>query len=157
VIQSIEKKFPGSLDGESGNNHIQLKGENWLNIARYLKDFPDYLFDSLQCVTGVDLGEEDDLEVRYNLHSMTFNHAIEIRISTPRNHPLIPSIEPVWRIGDWFERETYDMYGILFDGHHNLERILLPEDWEGWPLRRDYETQETYHGIPVIKLKEGWE
>ena len=97
------------------------------------------------------------MEVRYNLHSMTHYHAIEIRIKTDRNDPKVPSVEQVWRIGDWFERETYDMYGIVFEGHHNMTRILCPEDWEGWPLRKDYETQETYHGIIVPKVKEGWE
>ena len=88
---------------------------------------------------------------------MKYRFAIEIRIAIPKNKAEIPSIEQVWRIGDWFERETYDMYGISFSGHTDLRRILLPDDWEGWPLRKDYEVQETYHGIVVPKVKEGWE
>ncbi|MCH7611798.1 MAG: NADH-quinone oxidoreductase subunit C [Candidatus Marinimicrobia bacterium] len=157
VAEAIEKKFPASLAGDDVDGHIQLTGANWFEIAHYLKDNPDFLFDSLQCVTGFDLGIENDLEVRYNLHSMTHNHTIEIRIQTDRKNPKIPSVEQVWRIGDWFERETYDMYGIIFEGHRNMTRILLPDDWEGWPLRKDYETQETYHGIVVQKVKDGWE
>ena len=157
VAESLEKKFSGSIDSEDVNEHIQLNGKNWFEIAQYLKDNPDLLFDSLQCITGFDFGEGEALEVRYNLHSMTHYHAIEIRIKTDRNDPKVPSVEQVWRIGDWFERETYDMYGIVFEGHHNRTRILCPEDWEGWPWRKDYETQETYHGIIVPKVKEGWE
>jgi len=156
VAEFIKSQFPSALDGDGGEGYIQLRGENWTKIARSLKDSPDFLFDSLECITGVDL-EKDGLEVRYNFHSMTLNHSIEIRIKTTTDNPTIPSIEKVWRIGDWFERETYDMYGIIFEGHENLKRILLPGDWEGWPLRRNYETQETYHGIPVPKMKEGWE
>ena len=88
---------------------------------------------------------------------MTHLHVIEIRIACAVKNPTIPSVETVWRIGDWFERETYDMFGIEFQGHRDLRRILLPDDWEGWPLRKDYEVQETYHGIVVPKVKEGWE
>ncbi len=157
VSAVIAKKFPNTIESDEENSHIQMKGKNWFEIAQYLRDNPDFLFDSLQCVTGYDFGENEDLEVRYNLHSMTHNHAIEIRIKTDRNNPKVPSAEKEWRIGDWFERETYDMYGIVFEGHSNMTRILCPEDWEGWPLRKDYEVQETYHGIVVPKVKDGWE
>ena len=154
----IASQFPGTVDEESSSEtHIQLQPAKWFDVAQYLRDDPACLFDSLQCVTGVDLGEESELEVRYNLHSMTHRHAVEIRIACARNNPKVPSVETVWHIGDWFERETYDMFGIEFEGHHDLCRILLPDDWEGWPLRKDYEVQETYHGIVVPKVKEGWE
>ena len=89
--------------------------------------------------------------------TMEYNHCIEVRISIPRANAKVPSVEKIWRIADWFERETYDMLGIEFTGHRDLRRILLPEDWEGWPLRKDYQVQETYHGIVVPKMKEGWE
>ncbi len=158
IAELLIQQFPDDINKElSSNKHIQIQPKNWLVISKYLRDDPACLFDSLQCITGVDLGEESDLEVRYNLHSMTHRHAVEIRISCPRNKAKVPSVESIWRIGDWFERETYDMYGIEFEGHRDLTRILLPEDWEGWPLRKDYEVQETYHGIIVPKVKEGWE
>ena len=158
IAELLIQQFPHDINKElSSNEHIQIQPKNWLVISTYLRDDPACLFDSLQCITGVDLGEESDLEVRYNLHSMTHRHAVEIRISCPRNKAKVPSVESIWRIGDWFERETYDMYGIEFEGHRDLKRILLPEDWEGWPLRKDYEVQETYHGIVVQKVKEGWE
>jgi len=88
---------------------------------------------------------------------MKHRHRVEIRISADRANPKIPSVEQIWRMADWFEREAYDMYGIIFEGHQNMTRILCPDDWEGWPLRKDYKAPETYHGIVVPKIKEGWE
>ena len=100
----------------------------------------------------MDIGD-NKLDSRYNLHSMKLGHSIEVRIEVSIENPNIPSIEQIWRSGDWFERETYDMYGIKYEGHRDLRRMLLPEDWEGFPLRKDYQEQETYHGIIVKKLK----
>ena len=156
VCQKISEKFPESIDAEQNNDWIQLKPENWLKVAKWLKSDEKLYFDSLQCNTGIDLGE-GVLESRYNLHSMKHLHKVEIRIKVSAEKPDIPSVEQVWRVADWFERETYDMFGINFIGHRDLRRILLPDDWEGWPLRKDYEEQETYHGILVPKVKEGWE
>lgn len=156
VCQKISEKFPESIDAEQNDDWIQVKPENWLKIAKWLKSDEKLYFDSLQCNTGIDLGE-GVLESRYNLHSMKHLHKVEIRIKVSAEKPDIPSVEQVWRVADWFERETYDMFGINFIGHRDLRRILLPDDWEGWPLRKDYEEQETYHGIIVPKVKEGWE
>ena len=156
VCQKISEKFPESIDAEQNDDWIQLKPVNWLKIAKWLKSDEKLYFDSLQCNTGIDLGE-GVLESRYNLHSMKHLHKVEIRIKISAEKPDIPSVEQVWRVADWFERETYDMFGINFIGHRDLRRILLPDDWEGWPLRKDYEEQETYHGILVPKVKEGWE
>jgi NADH-quinone oxidoreductase subunit C len=103
------------------------------------------------------LGIEDNLEVRYNLHSMIHKHTVEIRIETDRKKPIIPSVEQIWRIADWFEREVYDMYGVHFKGHRDLRRMLLPEDWKGWPLRKDYETPNKYNGMRVPKVRKGWD
>ena len=156
IAKILEGKFSGCIDGEVHSDFIQLKPENWFEIAKFLKEDPDTYFDSLQCNTGFDLGD-GMLESRYNLHSMKHLHSIEIRIKVNIDNPDIPSVESIWRVADWFERETYDMFGINFTGHRDLRRILLPEDWDGWPLRKDYEEQETYHGIVVPKVKEGWE
>ena len=156
IAKMLEDKFSGCLDGEVHYDFIQLNPEKWFEIAKFLKEDFDTYFDSLQCNTGFDLGD-GILESRYNLHSMKHLHSIEIRIKVNINNPDIPSVESIWRVADWFERETYDMFGINFTGHRDLRRILLPEDWDGWPLRKDYQEQETYHGIVVPKVKEGWE
>ena len=156
VKQLLDDMFPNQIIPKSDSDYIQLSPEKWFDIASWLKSDAALLFDSLQCQTGLDIGDEM-LESRYNLHSMKKNHYCEFRIAVPRSNPRIPSVEQIWRIADWFERETYDMFGIEFEGHRDLRRILLPEDWEGWPLRKDYQEQETYHGIVIPKVKEGWE
>ena len=156
IGKMVKEKFPGSLLNENTETHIQLAPDHWFEIATLLKSEPTLSFDSLQCQTGIDIGE-NTLEARYNLHSIEHNHYTEIRISVSMDKPIIPSVEKIWRIADWFERETYDMLGIQFSDHRDLRRILLPDDWEGWPLRKNYEVQETYHGIAVPKMKEGWE
>ncbi len=160
IKETLDREFPGSVidNEELAESQIELKPDQWLEIATYLKNDPGLSFDQLECVTGIDTGEDGSLQSRYNLHSMEHRHKIEVVISLDRNNPKVASIEQVWRVGDWFERETYDMFGIIYEGHRDLRRILCPEDWEGWPLRKDYETQETYHGIVVPKIKEEeWE
>ena len=156
VKDLLVEKFPDSLQENDKIDYIQIKPDQWYEIASWLKSEDGLHFDSLQCQMGIDIGD-GMLESRYNLHSMSQDHYIELRIAVPSDSAKIPSVEKIWRIADWFERETYDMYGIEFVGHRDLRRILLPDDWEGWPLRKDYVVQETYHGIVVPKLKEGWE
>ena len=157
----IMDQFPGSVieREDLAEKQVELKADQWFDIATFLKEDPNLSFDQLECITGIDLGEEASLQTRYNLHSMEYRHKIEILISHDRKEPKVASIEKIWRIGDWFERETYDMFGIVYEGHRDLRRILCPDDWEGWPLRKDYEGQESYHGIVVPKMKEedGWE
>ena len=156
IKKVITEKYSKDIDEGKEGNYIYFKPDNWLEIAKWLRSEPSLLFDSLQCQMGMDMGE-DILESRYNFHSMDLNHYLEVRIRVSRSDPKIPSVEQVWRIADWFERETYDMLGIQYTGHRDLRRILLPDDWEGWPLRKDYQEQETYHGIVVPKIKEGWD
>ena len=137
---------------------LRVSPKDWTELAYFLRDDENLLFDSMMCITGIDYGIEDEnLGVAYNLHSMTHHHKLEVRIDVPKSKPMIPSVEKIWRMADWFEREIYDMYGITFEGHRDHRRILLPEDWVGFPLRKDYEFPETWHGIVVPKIKEEWE
>jgi NADH-quinone oxidoreductase subunit C len=112
-------------------------------------------FDFLSCLTGVDNGPvAGTMEVIYHLYSIPFNHHIVLKAELTRNKegealPSIATVSNVWRSANWHEREIFDMYGIIFEGHPDLRRILLPADWEGYPLRKDYEHQEYYHGIKV--------
>jgi NADH-quinone oxidoreductase subunit C len=111
---------------------------------------PLLYFDFLSSVTGVDNGaEQGTFEVLYHLYSIPFNHHIILKVILERENPSIDSVIDIWKGADWQEREIYDMFGIQFIGHPDLRRILLPEDWQGFPLRKDYEVQEYYHGIKV--------
>ena len=161
IKSAISNKFSGSIieNDELSKNQIEINGSQWLEIATFMRDNPELSFDQLECITGVDIGEESNLKSLYNLNSIEHRHKVEIVINHDRKKPVVSSVEQVWRIGDWFERETYDMFGISYKGHRDLRRILCPDDWEGWPLRKDYEGQESYHGIvvPKIKEEEEWE
>ena len=146
-IQSlIEEKFPKSLIENENlqDNQIEIVGQFWKDIATFLRNDPKLLFDQLECITGIDTGDDGPLQSRYNLHSMELRHKIEVIISLDRNNPKVESIEQIWRIGDWFERETYDMFGINYEDHPCPKRLLMPEDWRGWPLRKDYIQPDFY-------------
>jgi len=102
-----------------------------------LKDLKDLDFDYLVCLSGVDWGTE--LGVVYHLSSTAQNHWVEIKVKTSdREHPEFDSVCDLWKTAEFFEREVYDLYGIRFSGHPDLRRILLEEDWVGYPLRKDY-------------------
>lgn len=112
-------------------------------------------FDMLSCLTALDNGvEKATMEVIYNLYSIPYEHKIMLKVVVPRNIegqaiPQIPTVSSIWKTADWHEREAFDLMGIEFVGHPDLRRILLPEDWVGHPLRKDYQVQEYYHGIQV--------
>lgn len=107
-------------------------------------------FDMLSCLTGLDNGPETGtMEVIYNLYSVPFEMGLMIKVKLDRNKPEVSTISDIWKTADWHEREAYDMYGIKFVNHPDLRRILLPADWEGYPLRKDYQHQEYYRGIKV--------
>jgi len=92
--------------------------------------------------------------VIYHLNSIPFEHSFVLKVEVTRNKedeplPQVFSLTPIWKTADWHEREAYDLVGIDFIGHPDLRRILLPADWQGHPLRKDYKEQEFYHGIKV--------
>lgn len=101
-----------------------------------------YGFNYLQCQGAYDLGPGAELVSTYHLIKVSDNgdrpEEVRIKVFLPRENPHVPSVYWIWKAADWQERESYDMYGIIYDGHPNLKRILMPEDWVGWPLRKDY-------------------
>ena len=121
-----------------------------VELCAFLRTDKQFYFDSLSCLTAVDNGPESGtMEVVYTLYSIPYDYKLNIRCELDRNLPQIPSVSNVWRIADWHEREAFDLFGINFLNHPDLRRILLPTDWEGFPLRKDYNQQEKYHGITV--------
>jgi NADH-quinone oxidoreductase subunit C len=153
----LEQEFGQSileLSLEEFNEFILVEPKDWFEIATFLRNSPELYFNFLNCLTGVDYGpKEDVMEVVYDLFSMDHRHHLTIKVQGPREDFHVPSVEFLWRTADWHEREAYDMFGIIFDGHRQLKRLLLPDDWEGFPLKKDYQVQEYYHGIRVPKIK----
>ncbi len=131
------------------NPASKVKPAALADVCTFLATDPDLYFDSLMCVSGVDYGAKLSLGVVYNIFSMCHRHAHCLKVDLPRDNPHLPTIALLWRGGDWLERETYDMIGAIFDGHPDHRRILCPDDWEGYPLRKDYQVQEYYHGVKV--------
>ncbi len=126
---------------------VKVQPERILEIAAFVRSDERLQFDYLMCLSGVDY--KGKLGVTYHLYSMVHRHKFVLKVEVPTETPNIPSVESVWKTADWHEREAFDLYGINFTGHPDLRRILLPYDWEGYPLRKDYQTPEYYNGMKV--------
>ncbi len=134
---------------------VIVKKDRIVDLCRYLHDEPDLYFDYLADLCGVDYPDRmPRFEVVYNLYSIKHRHRIRLKAGVPEEDLNIDSVIPVWTGANWHEREAYDMYGINFNGHPDLRRILLPEDWEGYPLRKDYPLkgpEKEYSGYEKLK------
>lgn len=109
----------------------------------------DLAFDFCQSITGVDTG--DTFTCVYHLFSYAHRHTLVLKTSVSRQAPRLPSTVHVWPVADWYEREIYDLYGVVFDGHPDLRRLLLPEDWPGHPMRKDWVEPQSYNGMPTTR------
>jgi len=148
-----------ALKGKFGDAVVELQTEGFSpafvvvasgrikEIARFLKDDPALSFDSLMSLSGVDYKE--GFAVAYHLYSMKHRHAIGVKTMLPREAPSLPTVDDVWPAANFQEREAFDLLGIAFEGSRDLRRILLPPDWEGHPLRKDYKYPEFYHGTKI--------
>lgn len=118
--------------------NVEVPADNLYALLKRLKEEDETRFDYLFCLTGVDWGEE--LGVIYHLESTEYRHAIVVRVKTAdRENPVLDSVYDIWATAEFHEREVFDFFGIRFNNHPNLKRLFLTEDWEGWPLRKDYE------------------
>jgi NADH-quinone oxidoreductase subunit C len=125
---------------------LHIEREHIAKVAKVFRDSPGLRFELLSSVSGVDyLGTEKRLHAVYHLTSMTYRWRVRLEAATTVEDPHIPSVTAVYPTADWQERETWDMFGIVFDGHPALTRILMPDDWDGYPQRKDY----PLGGIPV--------
>ena len=150
VLELLKPNFQVELDENCTPVGLKVKAEELYKICSLLYSSEQTYFDSLSCVTGIDNGEEKaTMEVVYNLYSIPNNFGLTLKVELPRDNPKVDSISSIWKSADWLERETYDLLGIEFNNHPDLRRILLPDNWEGFPLRKDYKVQEYFHGIKV--------
>ena len=150
----IREKFGDAVSAFDANETMPffevLDTALWSEIALYMRDHAKLKFNYMACLSGVDYPTEEKLGIVCNIESLgVFNHKIAVKVKCSREGGSIPTVSCVWHTANWHEREAYDMYGMHFTGHPDLKRILCPEDWEGYPLRKDYKVQESYHGIKV--------
>jgi NADH-quinone oxidoreductase subunit C len=153
VADDLERAFPEFNDAiekvvvDRGELTLHIKREHLFDVAKKLRDTETLRFEVCLGVNGVHYPDDKGRELHavYPLLSMTHNRRIRLEVSVPDSDPHIPSLVEVWGGNNWHERETWDMFGIIFDGHPALTRILMPDDWPGHPQRKDY----PLGGIPV--------
>jgi len=162
IIEKLKARHGDAIlavDPSPKHPFVKVAPAKWREVATTLRD--ELGMNYLVCLTAIDRGPE--LEAFYHLEHIgglrgprtgespggvgDARWGIGVRVLVPRENPVIPSVEDVWRTSDWHEREAWDLMGIKFEGHHNLVRILCAEDWEGHPLRKDYKSPDYYHGV----------
>lgn len=153
IKSSIEGSFPEAIVGENLDSTpplLKILPNQIVSVCEHLHTNEKTFFDSLSCLTGIDNGvESNTIEVVYSLYSIPFDLHLSLSVELDRANPEVGSVSSIWRGAEWHEREAYDLLGIKFQNHPDLRRILLPEDWDGYPLRKDYKEQETYHEVKV--------
>jgi NADH-quinone oxidoreductase subunit C len=148
IYERLSEALPHAVRSfcvETADPFIEIEPRAVRAVLEHLRDTKGLQFDMLQLVTGIE--REDRFEVVYHLTSLSRGHRITIKAMLSRDDPHIGSVAALYPAAGWHERETYDLMGIVFDGHPDLRRILLPEDWEGHPLRKDYVAPDSYHGV----------
>ena len=136
-----------SFEAEALDPFVVIKPDAHVEACQFLHDGADLAFDCLSNMSGVDYFKEDKIQVVLHLYSYAHRHKIVVKVDVPREDPSMPSVERVWRAANWLEREIYDLLGVVFSGHPDMRRLLMPEDWIGHPLRKDFVEPEEYHGI----------
>ena len=144
IGKKLKKKFPKAVKKVKtfrGELTISIDKDSIGKVAKFLCSDKEFDFDYLSDLCGVDksrLDSNDTFEVVYHLYSLNKNHRVRLKVEIPASNPSIDTVTNVWKTADWHEREAYDMFGIIFEGHPNLKRILTPEGFDGNPLRKDY-------------------
>lgn len=141
IVIRLKEKFPQSiLEISEFRREVTLtvKREDIVFLCTFLRDDPDFSFNFLSDLTAVDrLGRELRFDVIYHLYSLDENHRLRLKVKVEEGQSM-PSVTSVWSAANWLEREVFDLFGIRFDNHPDLKRILMPEDWIGHPLRKDF-------------------
>lgn len=153
VYDALQEAYPAFDEAiekvvvDRGELTLHIRPDKIAEVCQVLRDDEALRFELCSSVSGVDyLGaDERRLHVVYHLTSMTYRRRVRLEVAVPADNPHVPTITSVYPTADWQEREAYDMFGVIFDGHPNLTRILMPDDWEGHPQRKDY----PLGGVPV--------
>jgi NADH-quinone oxidoreductase subunit C len=157
-IGEIQKKLAVSYDAAVGpvvegafDRHIEVDANAIDKVAEFLKNEAGTAFDCLSNLSGIDYPDKGHIQVVYDLYSYEHDHSLVLKVNADRNAPSVNTVEASWLAANWLEREVYDLLGVEFAGHSDLRRILLPDDWVGYPLRKDYVEAPEYHGISTVR------
>src|SRR3989337_4042304 len=138
IYVALEQQFPGKVSdfkAEVFEPYLTVEGSSIVEVCRFLRDHAGMDFEVLSDLTALDWPKEEKIQVVYHLFSYKQNHQIVLKVDLPRDNPKIATVEGIWKVANWLEREVYDLFGVIFEGHSDLRRIMLPEDWVGYPLR----------------------
>ncbi|MEK6606203.1 MAG: NADH-quinone oxidoreductase subunit C [Myxococcota bacterium] len=154
IFERLQTKFPDAISAYTEGEGVKdafckAAAARIVEIMTFLRDDPQSRFDFLQSLSGVD--NKEVLTTVYHLWSYPHRHSFVVKCDVPRDEPVCPSVAGVWSTADWLERESYDLLGIRYSGHPDLRRIMLPDDWEGHPLRKDYKEKDAYRGMPTTR------
>jgi len=149
ALMLAEKFGPAVLESqpEAMNPWSVIEASVLLEGCRFMRYDEALLMDHLELLGGVDF--KDRIEVVYILYSMKHRHRYTLKCRLSRENPIVHTVESLWGVANWLEREPIDMLGVVFEGHSDLRRILCPDDWEGYPLRKDYQPPKIYREMPV--------
>jgi|SRR5688572_13499190 len=137
--------------GGAKDPFFKVKGDKLVDVMRTLRDDAELHFDYLQNLTAVDWLKQDIMQVVYHLYSYDKRHEIVVKVDVPRKDPVVPSVVELWPTANWLEREQYDLLGVAFSGHPELKRLLMPDDWVGHPMRKDYKEAAEYRGMSTTR------
>lgn len=144
-VEAVRQAFPNALldvVNFRGETTLVIEKNEIVNVARYLRDTNGLIYNFLSDVSSVDYYPDYNRPGRfgvcYHLYSMLYNRRVRLKVYAQEDEPVVPTLTTVWFAADWQEREIYDLMGIVFEGHPDLRRVLMPDDWDGYPLRRDY-------------------
>lgn len=157
TVDEIHQRLVGEFGGVVGtmvaakDPFCVIQSERIVDVCRFLKSEPELSFDFLQDLSASDHPKELLLRVVYHLYSYEHRHMFVLKVELPRRAPRVSSVERVWKAANWLEREVFDLMGVYFDGHPDLRRVLLPDDWEGHPLRKDFMEHGGWHGISNVR------
>ena len=141
----------GDLAGTGRDASITIVPTAIADVCRFLKTDQTLAFNCLSNLCAVDYPKRGCIQVVYHLYSYPQRHWIVLKVDAARDNPVVPTVSVVWRHADWEERECFDLLGVTFEGHPDLRRILMPEDWPGHPLRKDFVEPEEWHGISTSR------
>ena len=151
TVDDLRENFSGMIENiyqSSGDTYILIKNGSLLNIARYLKENLHYVY--LSDVFGIDrYTSEERFEVAYNLLSLRHQQRLFLKVRCEEEDPSLDSVTSIWKAANWFEREVFDMFGIYFRNHPDLRRIYMPEDFEYYPLRKEFPLLGIPGSIPL--------
>lgn len=165
VVEGAKNPVTGAVQGDP---YLVVPADRILEVCKLLEVMDQFSFDCLSNLTAVDRPgkapsgsagggggsspSEDKFEVVYHLFSYKNRHSLTLKVYLPRDDTAhVATVEGLWGASNWLEREVFDLFGIRFDHHSDLRRIMLPDDWTGHPLRKDYKEAEDYHGISTTR------